>query len=240
MSGIKLYGVILALLFVFLIAVSSDNSAKLNLNIHSAPPEGTDIPGDSPSISNPSLLEYKVNKSTEIWSAEDPTLYITPHASTVQLHSKKLKLTEINESIYIFQYQDGTPLRLNYVRDQEQFGAEDYWVNPSYYLSHAYNGKTLSGDCEDSALAMTSILIAKGYNTVAILGHVKKNDGTTGRHAWAETIIDGKTYVVDGNILYEKSNFQTTREWSPRYMWNDVITFREYSPDWNEIQLTRR
>jgi len=225
----KFYGGLIFIIIFSSLIIASDNSANSNIGNTSAI-EASEASHNLPF--NPVLNDYQANKSTEIWSASEPSLYITPENEVVQWYSKHTILKKINESIYIIQYEDGTPLQLNYVRDQDQFGAEDYWVKPSYYLAHAYQGKRLSGDCEDAAIAMTSILIAKGYDSIAILGYVKKNDGTAGRHAWAETKIEGKIYVVDFSYLYEKSYFQMKQQWTPRYMWNDVITFRDYSPDY--------
>ncbi len=218
-------------LFLLSLLIASDNSA--NLNIQSSVAAEVNISLDF----KPMLNDYKVNKSTEIWSAADPTQYITPCDEVVQWYANHTKLKKVNENIYIIEYEDGSPLSLNYVRDQEQFGVEDYWIKPSYYLAHAYKGKLLSGDCEDAAIAMASILLAKGYDTIAILGYVEKEkNGSIGRHAWAETKIDGKIYIVDFNSLYEKSYFQATRDWKPRYMWNHLLSFRDYSPNWNSIE----
>jgi predicted transglutaminase-like cysteine proteinase len=221
---------IISFVLLSLLFIASDNSA--NLNIQKSNSSEVNISLNF----KPMLNDYKVNKSTEIWSAVDPLQYITPCDEVVQWYAKHAELKKVNESIYIIEYEDGTPLSPNYVRDQEQFGVEDLWINPSYYLAHAYKGKLLSGDCEDAAIAMTSILIAKGYDTVAILGYVEKSDGSLGRHAWAETKIEGKVYIVDFNYLYEKSYFQATRQWKPRYMWNHLLSFRDYSSDWNSIE----
>ncbi|MEM2933803.1 MAG: transglutaminase domain-containing protein [Methanocellales archaeon] len=217
------------IIFLSLVLIASDNSA--NSNIQNSTASAVNISLNF----KPMLNDYKANKSTEIWSAVDPSEYITPGDEVVQWYAKHTKLKKINESIYLIEYEDGTPLSSNYVRDQEQFGVEDYWIKPSYYLAHTYKGKLLSGDCEDAAIAMTSILLAKGYDTIAILGYVEKNDGSIGRHAWAEAQIEGKIYIVDFNSLYEKNYFQATRHWRPRYMWNHLLSFRDYSSNWNSI-----
>ncbi|MEM2925008.1 MAG: hypothetical protein QXJ68_04895 [Methanocellales archaeon] len=216
-------------MFLFSLLIASDNSAKLNIQETNASVINISFNFKS------TLKDYKVNRSTEIWSASDPCSYITPYDEVVQWYAKHIKLKKINENVYLLEFEDGSPLSFNYVRDQEQFGVEDYWINPSYYLTNFYKNKPLSGDCEDAAIAIASILLAKGYDAIAILGYVEKNDGSLGRHAWVETKVEGRIYIVDFNYLYEKNYFETTRHWKPRYMWNHLLSFRDYSSNWNSI-----
>lgn len=73
----------------------------------------------------------------------------------------------------------------------------DYPINPDYYLVH---GRV--GDCEDAAVAVVSVLQAKGYEAKVVIGYLHK-----ALHAWVKVKIDNEWYIGDMDTMRKDNTF---------------------------------
>lgn len=122
-----------------------------------ATPVITEIPYPKPT-SIPTLRPYDIDKSGDIWHAQDPSSYITPDNEWVKYYSVNPREVQID---YIPDNQNPDD---NY--------ADDYWQNPDYTLL------TMQGDCEDISIVKVSIHRALGHKAVVVVGELWFNDGT--------------------------------------------------------------
>jgi uncharacterized coiled-coil protein SlyX len=122
--------------------------------------------------------------------------YIMPDNIVVKKFARNITLLRIDNNTYRLDFADGGPVMFYYVYDRDQFGKDEYPINPDYYLMHGFRG-----DCEDAAVAVVSILKAKGYDAKLILGDLEgiKPLERFARvvHAWVEVKIDGEWYIGD-------------------------------------------
>lgn len=121
--------------------------------------------------------------------------YIMPDNVVVRAFAEKVEL-EKECDWYFLVYKNGSYVKIKYMLDTEQFGRREMPVNPDYFLTHG-----MKGDCEDIALAMASVLMAKGYDVKVAFGKVEGAVPPPGfswiGHVWVEVTIDGKTYIGD-------------------------------------------
>ena len=157
----------------------------------------------------PTLRKYEINKDDDIWKAEDPSSYIEPGNEWVQYCAK----TDMCGIIYL---PDSQNKNLNY--------ADDYWQNADYTLIYGY------GDCEDMAIAQTSIDIAKGKKAVVVAGYVTLDNGQRIRDLWEEVYSDGiKSIKGDNPAIMEQKELRI----EPMFMFNDKITWGSYDENWH-------
>lgn len=192
-----------------------------------------------------SLRPYDIDKSRDIWMAEDPTSYIIPDNKIVQEYADRLYLDVdgwiryVDEFSVSAQLLDGTKLYSNkvfrnaYQWDYEQFGSgnfavgadNDYWVNPDYYLN---NG--LQGDCEDVAIAIASMmqtgnisirvndtLVPTKINASVNVGYYHGY-----RHAWVEYEIYDRTFVYS-STEFEQRPFRAIDSFYTWYTVTDLF-----------------
>ena len=171
--------------------------------------------------STPRLWVYQPIIKNNFQYSIDPEKYVEPNNQIVQEKSQEL-IIQNNKILF----DDGSPILVEYLNDKEFSGQEDFWVNPDYFLTHGRQG-----DCEDLALAEASMLIAKGNPSVVILGITSPQSQLA--HAWVETKIKGKTYVVDNDKLVLRDNFYQQKNWQPLYMFNHQTVFTDYDLNWN-------
>jgi len=203
-----------------------------------------DLHPDNPDANNdgipdgfPSLRHQEIGDQRGFYMPNDPSSYITPDNEVVQGFANNLEVRDYPAAINIggnnisgikfMRFADGKPLMGKYFFDAEHLGHTDYWQNPEHFLT------TLGrGDCEDYALASNSLLEAKGYDSVVVLGTMK-GEG----HAWTETIIDGKAYLTDNNVrdlLIPRDVAYSQLGYSPQSMFGDDLPLGTYNPDWVE------
>jgi hypothetical protein len=113
----------------------------------------------------------------------------------------------------------------------------DSWKSPEAFISEGYKG-----DCEDWGIFFTSLLTALGKPAVLVVGK-QKVDGGWGDHAWVETIIDGKRYVLDATRELKKLKnpdeaYGTDGEYKPYYMINHKRLLG-YQEDWNSGSIMK-
>ncbi|MCZ7400008.1 MAG: hypothetical protein O8C62_10110 [Candidatus Methanoperedens sp.] len=169
----------------------------------------------------PSLKPYIIDKSTDIWHAEDPGSYITPDNDWVKFYASQLyidydgRIRYKNRPIPLFVDIKGNvlswtdePFVNNYVTLKDYFGYElpnnDYWMMPDYYL---YNGQR--GICSGWSLAVTSMILSGEMSVKengqfikqvipakAVLGYINGN-----RDGWSEYQVYGKTFMTTTSLL---------------------------------------
>lgn len=164
----------------------------------------------------PSLMEYEINKdsSEEIWHAENPELYIVPNNEWVKSVASELYVNKDGRTKYknkpiphTVEYNGNIvlwtdePFLNHYVSDDELFNFPanaDMWQNADYYLSHG-----MRGDCEDWAIALTSMMLSGEmsikengtYVRQVIPAKVVIGYSGKSRDMWTEYSVHGNIYV---------------------------------------------
>jgi len=95
---------------------------------------------------------------------------------------------------YVLVWEDGNPVAIEHGGNgynEERWKEREYVEDPLWFWS---NGRM--GDCEDIAVAMATLLKAKGYNVTIVVGEWRGYG-----HAWVEVTINGTRYVGDTNVL---------------------------------------
>ena len=192
-----------------------------------------------------SLRSYDIDKSRDIWMAEDPSSYIIPNNTIVQEYADRLYIDEDgwikykNETQVWARNQDGSILytnkvfKNNYIYDYEQFGSgnfavgedNDYWANPDYYLTHG-----LQGDCEDIALALVSMMrsgnisVVENGTYIPVVINATLNMGyyLGYRHAWVEYDVYDTVFVYS-SVQKEQRPFETLYYFHTWYVVTDYI-----------------
>lgn len=192
-----------------------------------------------------SLRPYDINKSRDIWMAQDPTSYIIPNNTIVKEYADRLYITKdgwikYKNETQIWSYNlDGSILltnkvfKNNYTYDYEQFGSgnfavgedNDYWVNPDYYLTHGSQG-----DCEDNALALVSMMrsgnisvIENGAYVPAVINATLNMGYYSGyRHAWIEYEAYNNIFAYS-SVDIEQRPFKDTDHFYTWYVATDVM-----------------
>lgn len=164
----------------------------------------SDIP-----LSTPVLRDYKSeNTLNGFYQPTEPKSYIIPKNEWVKYYASQLFINKdgvlqykIKEPFPVVSY---TSFMNNYIKDEEQFKVDDYWINPDYYLTH-----NMTGDCEDFALTVTSMMLSGEISILqddtfikqkipakAMMGYYEGK-----RHTWVEYEIYGNTYIAhsEGN-----------------------------------------
>jgi len=137
------------------------------------PPKTSELP--QPSYI-PKLRPYHIDKSHDIWMAENPSSYVIPDNDWVKYYASQLyvdadgRIRYKNRPIPLLADEKGKvimwtdePFLNNYTYDWEKYGNgakgslanDDYWDNPDYYLTHG-----MKGDCDEWALAVVSMMLS--------------------------------------------------------------------------------
>ncbi len=161
----------------------------------------------------PSMRPYKIDKSHDIWHAQDPKSYITPQNEWVLYYASQLYINEDGRIRYkdtkvpwvtdlngnVVSWID-KPFVNNYISDDAQFNYPpngDMWVMPDYYLT---NG--MKDDCDGWAITVASLLLSGelsikiGENFTKQIIPAKVVIGYAGpyRDAWVEYKVYNKTF----------------------------------------------
>jgi len=141
----------------------------------------------------PVLREYKIDKSRDIWRPQNPSSYIIPNNEWVKYYANKLYI-DINGKIH---YKSNNNVFTNIYISDDNYPNKDYWLNADYYLTH-----NMSGDCEDFAIALVSILksgelVDQNGNKVNISAKLAVGYDNGYRHTWVEYDYNGITYIGD-------------------------------------------
>jgi hypothetical protein len=207
----------------------------------------------------PSLREYDISKDSNIdmWHAEDPESYIITNDEWVSRVASQLyiessgRIRYKNTPVPWYENENGNVLKWidepfvnNYITDNELFNYPanaDLWQNADYYLSHGFKG-----DCEDWAIAVTSMMLSgeisieENGSYVRQVIPAKVVMGTSGGEfdAWIEYSVFGKRYISSTGKLFNQgtgkdesiTTFHPEGDWegfSPIYQFTDKY-FKKY------------
>ena len=208
----------------------------------------------------PSLREYNISKDSDIgmWIAQDPESYITPNdewvrhiASQLYIESSgriKYKNTPVpwveDEEGNVLRWTDGSFFN-HYMLDNELFNYPanaDLWQNADYYLSHGFKG-----DCEDWAIAVTSMMLSGEMSIKENGSYVRRVIpakvvmGISGESfdTWIEYSIYDKRYISSTGKMYNQGSgkdesittFHPEGDWEgfiPKYQFTDKY-FEQYN-----------
>lgn len=175
-----------------------------------------DQPGMYPKPSYiPVLRSYIIDKTHDIWHAQDPVSYIGSDNEWVKYYASLLYIDDDGRIRYmnrpiplIVDSEDNVlswtdePFVNNYISDNEQFHYPpngDMWVMPDYYLTHG-----MQDDCDGWMVTVTSLMLSgeisirengtfvkKLVPAKAVLGYMAGN-----RDGWVEYQVYGKTFIT--------------------------------------------
>ena len=179
-----------------------------------------EMPIDVMPVSN-YIRPYNMTKTGVIWRAINGSSYIDPNHEVVQWYARN---TILNESgLY---YLNGNMVLPRYLHDSN-YENGDHWMNADYYLSH-----NLTGDCDDFAIGIASILEAKGIPNMFVALTDSRNDF----HHYVQYYYNGKYYTAD----FTHPRYQL-REDNPRdslkkvWMFNIDNDYGTYVNNWAAI-----
>ena len=168
----------------------------------------------------------------------EPHKYIIPDNKVV-----KYAASFLNVNIYgALEWEMPNPFNLhgifynNYVPDNEKYPpGEDYWVNPDHYLLN-----NMSGDCEDAAFAVASVLESKGIKTKIVGGYLTYNDQRL--RDWIVEYKVNRTYCryfgggLDSGFIprgkFEHDKTKHGIDFEPVLMFDKRTYYQEYNKEW--------
>ena len=168
------------------------------------------------------IRAYNMTKTGVIWRAKNGSSYIDTDHEVVQWYARN---TILNESgLY---YLNGKMVLPRYLHDSN-YEKGDHWMNADYYLSH-----NLTGDCDDFAIGIASILEAKGIPNMFVALTDSRNDF----HHYVQYYYNGEYYTAD----FTHPRYQL-REDNPRdslkkvWMFNKTTLYTTYQENWSNTQ----
>lgn len=161
---------------------------------------------------------YILDTEGHIKHPKDECKYVMPDNEVVQYYAKR---TFVDGDGY-FKWNNYNLFVCHFAGDVK-YPTGDYWYNPDYFLTHGN-----IGDCEDFALALVSLLLAKGIPAILVAGYWET--GTT--HIGAEYVYNNIVRYADTTGYYERKAVVEFNLFTPTRMFNDQITWREYEKDW--------
>lgn len=166
-----------------------------------------------------------------------PQKYIIPNNEVVRWYANRVTLTD-GELMWNL---SNNALRLdgivgfNYISDKEQFGEDDLWQNPDYFLTHG-----MVGDCEDGALVVASLLEEKGIRAIIVGGYLTEDNNR--KLDWiVEYKYKGVYYRYFGGIYnsifiqrekFERQKGATGMDFDPISAFDRNSFYYEYREDW--------
>lgn len=163
----------------------------------------------------PVLRPYIIDKTHDIWHAQDPVSYIASDNEWIKYYASLLyidydgRIRYKNRPTPLIANAEGVvlswteePFVNKYISDNEQFHYPpngDMWVMPDYYLTHG-----MQDDCDGWMITVTSLMLSgeisirdngtfvkKLVHAKAVLGYVAGN-----RDGWVEYQVYGKTFIT--------------------------------------------
>jgi transglutaminase-like putative cysteine protease len=141
--------------------------------------------------------------------------YISPDDPLVQYYAKhtKIKWKDGDGRLFV----DGKKFFLKYDIEKARLVLQykEGWqpFNAAYMLSHGREGI-----CQDAGIMSCSVLKASGYPSIYVYGWWRGKG-----HAWTETYINGKVYVVNFNDVILREKAYSEKGFSPMEMWDDDV-----------------
>ena len=240
-------------MFLLALPISSHTEPEKNVqpavNTPTPPPSirTTPVPTETPDP----IPDFKVSHWKYPWSNDNslscsyngflgsctPQKYIMPDNEVIKYTSDYLGIDNNGALVW----KDNNPFGLSgvfvntYVSDQEQFGQDDYWANPDWYLTHG-----MKGDCEDSALFVASILESKGIKVKIVGGWLTYNNQRT-RDWIVEYKIDPVYYRYFGGAfnvgfmprgVFELYKKDQGVDFEPVLMFDRSSYYEDYNKEW--------
>ena len=145
----------------------------------------------------------------------DMTVFITPENQKVKFLAD---IMQTNDPVSIYRY----------VRDQIRY-VEDYTTHEYRFEYWQLPEETLTletGDCEDQAILLCTLLRAKGYSPEEVKVVFGLTSATSG-HAWVELLYDGEWVVFDptssASNYIEKTKYYSLVNITYKGSFNDVF-----------------
>jgi len=215
--------IILSVILIPEMVVAEEQTAKDTNNLINGDVQTQSTTAYSKPNHIPALKPYIIDKSRDIWQAQDPSSYITPDNEWVKYHASLLYIDYdgriryknrtvpllVDEKANVLLWTD-EPFLNNYSYDiyKQAYGFYDrdniQWFMPDYYLTHG-----MTGVCSAWAVTVTSLMLSgemsikeKGQfvRTVvpakAVLGYMGGY-----RDAWTEYQVYGKTFLTTTSLV---------------------------------------
>lgn len=201
--------------------MKASESQELSLEIFNGTEEvNITVEAPDPMPISEYIRSYNMTKTGRTWRAINGSSYINPDHEVVQWFARNTMLNETG--LY---YLTGEVVEFEYYSDFA-YENEDHWMNADYYLSH-----NLTGDCEDFAIGIASILEAKGVPNMVVALSNRKNYG----HAHLEYYYNDTYYISD--FKHPRYQVRGAVEYMhPRvWMFNKNNTYMTYNENWAEI-----
>lgn len=151
----------------------------------------------------PQLWKYRVDKSHDIWIAENYQDYIIPYNDIVGYFIDHIKFEEEGDTYLVVRYKSNDwKVTVNYrtdtarlcresgQNDTDCYNSMDFWINPDYYIWNNFEG-----DCEDYALLYGSVFERLNIPYMIVSGYI---DGNI-LDWWIEFKYKGKVYLGQVN-----------------------------------------
>ncbi len=203
--------------------------------IHVLAPMPTSVPIPDYDVK---LWEYTMTCSRlDFLGVCNPSSYIMPDSPVIKYYSDKMFINgkgdlEWKEQTYLFYMRAGI-LSFTYQSDMEKWGKSDFWVNPDYFLMYGE-----SGDCEDIALVVASILEEKDIPSRVVGGYLIENNGERFRDWSVEYKLNGTYYIflsgVNNNIFLKRDEFYNKKDiaFEPLIMFGKNGYYTDYDRNW--------
>jgi len=166
------------------------------------------------------IQEYNMTKTGYVWRAINGSSYIDPDHEVVQWYACNTVLNETG--LY---YLNGDMVKAKFHPDFN-YENEDHWMNADYYLSH-----NLTGDCEDFAIGIASILEAKGIPNMVVAISNRRDYG----HSYLEYYFNGSYYICDFKHPQYQIRGTVQYAYSEVWMFNINHNYMTYYDDWYNI-----
>jgi len=156
---------------------------------------------------------------------EQAMCYVMPDAEEIRTAVKTIISTESGKPYNEFNaLRDWVATRIFYKSDQDNFGVSDYWQFPLETLEHG------TGDCEDIAILLCSLLRASGVPADQVYVAIGTPKGTEGYHAYLlERYSKGVWSMIEPQLDPVTSAFSFTFfDWALTYDFSsDLFCFND-------------
>lgn len=193
-------------------------------------------PSNSTDSKNPfSALFYKVktyatyNKYAKLTNTLDYSLYLQYPSSQISSLVSSIVGKADTQDEKVNKIIEWVQKNIEYTSDISNYGKSEYWALPAQTLQKK------SGDCEDGAFLIHSMLLAAGVNPDRIRtygGLVIDPAGGLGGHAWTvyrrqndnEWVLLDWCYNPDNTPITERQTFSNYKDYIDSYFY---VTLRE-------------
>lgn len=175
--------------------------------------------------------EIPASEHTEwLTGAPDNNLqqYIRPDDPTVQEYADALDVDSIHGERGELDFAGKT--LPTYKTDDDLFGQNHIQMPDAYF-------ELGEGDCDDYAVALSSIMEALGYDTRVVMTTMKPQNRDWSYHLHTEVSIDDDVYVLDTMrpgeyVARDAYQGGVVAAWTPLTMFGKDTPYQVYDPEW--------